>query len=134
MGKSYAIMHWGACVNADDVEFVLGSSAIPSQEHHPAFQRRAVGFFLLDFGQCEAMDLPRMLPWSTRPSKVPWFRGTISCSFPTAGRAPGCLQHSRRRIWRRGTYTILQDKNPGEKFNMGDFMMEYEEYAEDFLL
>ncbi|KND89899.1 hypothetical protein TOPH_05512 [Tolypocladium ophioglossoides CBS 100239] len=55
MGKAYAIMHWGACINGDDIEFVLGSSAVRTQEQR--LQHRAVHLFLLDFGQCEAVDL-----------------------------------------------------------------------------
>jgi hypothetical protein len=61
MGKAFALMHWGAGVNGDDVEFVLGTSLVS----HPGnkgdddseLQHRAVGLYLLDFGQCDLVDL-----------------------------------------------------------------------------
>lgn len=46
IGKAYAIMHWAACVNSDDVEFVLGTSAVQRQESDAEilnFQHREVG-------------------------------------------------------------------------------------------
>jgi hypothetical protein len=58
MGKAFALMHWGAGITADDVEFVLGSHTtnLPGDEGDN-FQQRAIGLYLLDFGQCEHVDL-----------------------------------------------------------------------------
>ncbi|KAK3390708.1 hypothetical protein B0H63DRAFT_446805 [Podospora didyma] len=49
MGRAFALLHWGAGVNGDDVEFVLGGSHI-----QPANLRgiMATTLHLLDFGQC----------------------------------------------------------------------------------
>lgn len=33
MGKVYATLHWGAAINGDDVEFVLGTSATEAREN-----------------------------------------------------------------------------------------------------
>ncbi|KAJ5190053.1 hypothetical protein N7491_007906 [Penicillium cf. griseofulvum] len=59
MGKAYAILHRGAAVNGDDVEFVLGTSVTEAQgpDHGSGLQHRNVQSYLLGFGQCEAVDL-----------------------------------------------------------------------------
>ncbi|KAK5998472.1 hypothetical protein PT974_00851 [Cladobotryum mycophilum] len=59
MGKAYVVMHWGACINGDDVEFVLGTSAASGESANtsPGPQHRIVKLWLLDFGQCEPVDL-----------------------------------------------------------------------------
>ncbi|KAJ5511427.1 hypothetical protein N7453_003530 [Penicillium expansum] len=110
MGKAYAILHWGAAINGDDVEFVLGTSATEAlaADHELEFQHRAVQLYLLDFGQCEAVDL-------TQDPDVVYqaFKGAMG--YIEAGNI------------------ILSDKKLNTKFNMDDFMQEYEEYAEDFL-
>lgn len=75
MGKAYAILHWGAGINGDDVEFVLGTSAIEAKREEqgpPRFQYRAVGLYLLDFGQCEAVDLTWDCDVVYQAFKGPW--------------------------------------------------------------
>lgn len=74
IGHSLAILHWQACVDAHDVEFVLGSS--PSQEergystyaevsklpprsqtkYRPNFKRRMIGLWVLDFNNCNPLS------------------------------------------------------------------------------
>jgi hypothetical protein len=73
MGRSLAILHWEAGVDAHDVEFVLGSS--PSQEGQyatykevsklpprsqtqirPNFKRRMIDLWVLDFNNCRLLN------------------------------------------------------------------------------
>jgi hypothetical protein len=73
IGHSLAILHWEACVDAHDVEFVLGSS--PSQERaystyaevsklsprsqtkfRPNFKRRMIDLWVLDFNNCSQLN------------------------------------------------------------------------------
>lgn len=74
MAESLAIMHWKAGVDANDVEFVLGSSpatkmmptASDYQNASPKeatallqaydFKHRSVGMWLLDFDQCQSFS------------------------------------------------------------------------------
>ncbi|KAI2462767.1 hypothetical protein F4781DRAFT_441874 [Annulohypoxylon bovei var. microspora] len=58
MGNTYAMMHWGSGINGDDVEFVLGTSTVREPGTNTAdSQKRSVGLYLIDFGQCEWVDL-----------------------------------------------------------------------------
>ncbi|KYK56205.1 hypothetical protein DCS_08173 [Drechmeria coniospora] len=133
MGQSYAIMHWGACVDADDVEFVLGSSAKPSREQQPDFQNRAVAFFLLDFGQCTAVDLAQDTAMVYQAFKGAMVTGDNQLFIPHYKKSPQLFAAFRKGYVEAGT-RILEDKNLCDKFSMEHFMVEYEEYAEDFLL
>ena len=75
MANTLALLHWVAKIDADDVEFVLGSA--PTQMHSQVpdpeeltnlpvnsttigpvdFQRRAVHIWLLDFNKCNLMSM-----------------------------------------------------------------------------
>jgi hypothetical protein len=135
MGKSYATLHWGAAKNGDDVEFVLGTSAIEEPRalvQSPDFQHRAVGLWLLDFGQCEAVDL-------TQDSDVVYqaFKGTLVTGdnqlfIPHASTSPELFAAFKEGYVAAGS-VILSDKQLDDKFSMKDFMQEYEEYAEDLV-
>lgn len=75
MARALAIMHWAAGVDANDVEFVLGSSpaknltAKPTAEeleacdmhsaakwYHFDLQHRSISIWLLDFNQCKRFE------------------------------------------------------------------------------
>ncbi|KAB5578802.1 hypothetical protein GE09DRAFT_1281098 [Coniochaeta sp. 2T2.1] len=96
MGKAFAIMHWGAGVDGDDVEFVLGSSVA-----RPAFK-----------GAIVTGDNQLFIP---HYGKSPELYAAFKDGYMDAGQA------------------ILKIWGMESKFNMEDFMKEYEEYAEDFL-
>lgn len=55
MARAYAIMHWAAGTSGADVEFVLGTKAVTSQQL-ANFQHRSVHLFLIDFGQCQGIN------------------------------------------------------------------------------
>ncbi|KAI1764538.1 hypothetical protein GGR53DRAFT_530386 [Hypoxylon sp. FL1150] len=53
IGNAYAIMHWAANITGDDVEFVFGTSTSPSNNN----RYRGVHMYLLDFGQCDSVNM-----------------------------------------------------------------------------
>lgn len=65
MGRAFAIMHWGAGINGDDVEFVLGTSLVEDPQAQAGTQLRQVNMFLLDFCQCKDID-EGLFWWSQR--------------------------------------------------------------------
>ncbi|KAI2709065.1 hypothetical protein CBS147332_6124 [Penicillium roqueforti] len=132
MGKAYATLHWAAAVNGDDVEFVLGTSVIDAQEHGPDFQYRAVQLYLLDFGQCEAVDLNQDPGVVYQAFKGAMVTGDNKRFIPHYLRSPTLFTAFRQGYIETGNF-ILSDKRLKDKFNMEDFMQKYEEYAEDFL-
>lgn len=134
MGKAYATMHWGAAINGDDVEFVLGTSATATQgtDHGPDFQHRAVQLYLLDFGQCEAIELAQDLDVVYQAFKGAMVTGDNQRFIPHYSRSPALFATFRQGYIEAGNI-ILSDKGLNSNFNMEDFMQEYEEYAEDFL-
>lgn len=134
IGKTYATLHWGAAINGGDVEFVLGTSATEAQgeDYRPEFQHRAIKLYLLDFGQCEAVDL-------TQDSDVVYqaFNGAMVIGdnqrfIPHYSRSLALFATFRQGYIEAGNI-ILSDKKLNNMFNIEDFMQEYEEYAEDFV-
>ncbi|KAJ6186792.1 hypothetical protein N7519_008093 [Penicillium mononematosum] len=134
MGKAYATLHWGAATNGDDVEFVLGTSATAAQgtDHAPDLQYRAVQLYLLDFGQCEAVDLAQNPDVVYQAFKGAMVTGDNQSFIPHYLKSPALFATFRQGYIEAGKM-ILSDKKLQNKFNMEDFMQEYEEYAEDFL-
>ncbi|VUC27991.1 unnamed protein product [Clonostachys rosea] len=132
MGKAYAIVHWGACYNGDDVEFVFGT--LLSEAHlEQTFQSRAVRLCLLDFGQCELVNMERdaeMVYMSFHGAMV---LGDNQWFIPHCHRDPDLFNHFRAGYIDAGNI-ILHQKGWASKFNMNDFMTGYEEYTEDFLV
>ncbi|KGO42792.1 hypothetical protein PEX1_084630 [Penicillium expansum] len=134
MGKAYATLNWGGAINGDDVEFVLGTSATAAQgtDHAPNFQHRAVQLYLLDFGQCEVVDLTQDPDVVYQAFKGAMVTGDNQRFIPHYSRSPALFATFRQGYIEAGNI-ILSDKKLDTKFNMEDFMQEYEEYAEDFL-
>ena len=54
IAEGLAALHWGARCNAQDVEFVIGTSRIPEDDHQV---RRTVDVWLLDFNQCTPITM-----------------------------------------------------------------------------
>jgi hypothetical protein len=54
IGSAYAIMHWAANITGDNVKFVLGTSISKTEND---IQHRAVHMYLLDFGQCDEVNM-----------------------------------------------------------------------------
>lgn len=135
MGKAYATLHWGAATNGDDVEFVLGTSASEERRAHvesPDFQHRAVGLYLLDFGQCEAVDLTQDCDVVYQQFKGAMVTGDNQLFIPRSSNSPALFAAFKKGYIDAGS-VILSAKQLNDKFGMEDFMQEYEEYAEDFL-
>ncbi|KAJ5528549.1 hypothetical protein N7527_001942 [Penicillium freii] len=134
MGKAYATLHWAGAINGDDVEFVLGTSATSAQrkDYGPDFQHRAVQLYLLDFGQCEAVDLAQDTDVVYQTFKGAMVTGDNQRFIPHYSRSQALFAAFRQGYIEAGNF-ILSDRGLENKFNMEDFMQEYEEYAEDFL-
>ncbi|KAJ5782278.1 hypothetical protein N7457_004052 [Penicillium paradoxum] len=135
MGKAYAIMHWGAAVNGDDVEFVLGTSTFPMNDPDEALaglQNRVVGLYLLDFGQCEMVDLTEEPEVVYQAFKGAMVTGDNQLFIPHHHVTPAIFAMFKKGYMEAGK-TILTEKGLEEKFSLDDFMRQYEEYVEDFL-
>ncbi|GAB1212367.1 hypothetical protein ATERTT37_001505 [Aspergillus terreus] len=135
MGKAYATMHWGAAINGDDVEFVLGTSTseVPrALVEPPDLQHRAVGLYLLDFGQCEFVDLTQDCDVVYQAFKGAMVTGDNQSFIPHSSTSPELFAAFKKGYIEAGT-VILRDKRLSDKFSMEDFMQEYEEYAEDLV-
>ncbi|EAU39332.1 predicted protein [Aspergillus terreus NIH2624] len=135
MGKAYATMHWGAAINGDDVEFVLGTSTseVPrALVEPPDLQHRAVGLYLLDFGQCEFVDLSQDCDIVYQAFKGAMVTGDNQSFIPHSSTSPELFAAFKKGYIEAGT-VILRDKRLSDKFSMEDFMQEYEEYAEDLV-
>lgn len=133
MGKAYAVMHWGAGINGDDVEFVLGTSAVQKGgSEKDEVQYRAIGFYLLDFGQCERVDLTEDVDVVYQAFKGAVVTDDNQSFIPHYQRTPELFGVFRKAYVEAGQ-AILVRKNLVESFNTEEFMQEYKEYAEDFL-
>ncbi|KAK3384071.1 hypothetical protein B0T24DRAFT_72659 [Lasiosphaeria ovina] len=134
MGEAFAIMHWGAGVNGDDVEFVLGTSALKDESQGGAldFQHRAVGLYLLDFGQCDAVDLEDEKDDVYQAFKGAMVMGDNQLFIPHFQRSRDVFE-SFRDGYIAAAEVIMDEKRINNKFDAVEFMREYEEYAEDFL-
>jgi len=130
MGKAYATMHWGAAVTGDDVEFVLGTSTVERAEG--VLQLRVTGIYLLDFGQCEAVDLTEEPEVVYQAFKAAMVLGDNQLFIPHYLKTPALFAEFRKGYTQAGNI-ILAERKLETQFSMADFMQEYEEYAEDFL-
>lgn len=134
LGKAYAIMHWGAHVDGDDIEFVLGSSAIdsPDSNDKPSFQNRKIGLHLIDFGQCEAVDM------SSDPQAVyQAFKGAMvtgdNANFIPNHRLSPDLFQAFIEAYSQAADRIIQLQGLSHLFHISEFIGQYREYVEDFL-
>ncbi|OQE16779.1 hypothetical protein PENSTE_c023G03529 [Penicillium steckii] len=133
MGKAYATLHWGAATNGDDIEFVLGTSTLEQPGTSTTqFQQRAVGLYLLDFGQCKAVDLTQDSDVVYQAFKGAMVTGDNQLFIPHASTNPGLFATFKKGYIDAGSI-ILSDKCLDDKFSLEDFMQEYEEYAEDLV-
>ncbi|KAI1392711.1 uncharacterized protein F4822DRAFT_138610 [Hypoxylon trugodes] len=135
MGKAYALMHWGAGVNGDHVEFVLGTSAVRGPKGPPGTpgtQHRAVGLYLIDFGQCESVDLSEEPEEVYQALKVAMVTGDSQLFIPHYRKSPELYSVFKEAYIDAGRL-ILVEKGLDSNFNVDEFMIEYEDYTEDFL-
>jgi hypothetical protein len=137
MGQSFATMHWGAGVDGDDVEFVFGTDCIGREanvDHRPFIvQCRRIGLWLLDFGQCERVDLSADADVVYEAFWAAMVTGDNQSFIPNCKDNPqlwASFKHGHVEAGR----LILKDKGLEKKFDLREFMAGYEEYAEDFLL
>lgn len=133
MGKAYATLHWGAGTNGDDVEFVLGTSTLEQSKISTAeVQHRAVGLYLLDFGQCEAVDLTQERDDIYQAFKGAMVTGDNQLFIPHASTNPALLEIFKKGYVDAGNI-IISDRQLNGRFSVEDFIEEYEEYAEDLV-
>lgn len=137
MGKAFAIMHWGAGIDGDDVEFVLGTYTVKGEEPDSALtngniQYRALGYYVLDFGQCSFVDLAGEVQDIYQAFKGAMVTGDNLYFIPNCMRSPNLFRDFKGAYIEAGQ-KILDEKGLQDKFDMQYFMTAYEEYAEDFL-
>ncbi|OQE36695.1 hypothetical protein PENCOP_c011G06027 [Penicillium coprophilum] len=113
MGKVYAILHWGAAINGEDVDTA---------------RFRCIS----DFGQGEAVDLTHDPDVVYQAFKGAMVTGDNQHFISQVTRSPALFATFRQGYLEAGNI-ILSHKRLKNKFNMEDFMQEYVEYAEDFL-
>jgi hypothetical protein len=132
-GQAFAIMHWGAGVDGDDVEFVLGTSATTETDMGQLdFQHRAVGFYLLDFGQCQSVDLINSdVEEVYHMFKAAMILGDNQLFIPH--RKETELFRAFSEAYKKTAGVVLREQGLDEKFDVDDFSREYLEYTEDFL-
>jgi len=102
MGKAFAIMHWGAGVNGDDVEIVLGSSTVGGEEDEGSISSTEISESTCSILVSATSSTFRMIRMRyTRHSRAPWSPAITNSSFRTMRRVVSSMQHSRRGIWVR---------------------------------
>ncbi|CAG8135580.1 unnamed protein product [Penicillium olsonii] len=131
LGKAYATLHWGAGVNGDDIEFVLGTTVEQAVCGRQPHEDRAIGLFLLDFGQCDIVDLSQESGTVYQAFKGAMLSGDNQHFIPHANQ-PELFAAFKKGYSAAGTI-ILGDKRLDSKFDMKEFVQQYEEYAEDFV-
>lgn len=129
MGKAFAIMQWGAGVDGDDVEFVLGTSSIEEPDF-PEMQHRAIGIYLLDFGQCRQIDLSGDVDDVYQAFKGAMVTGDNRLFIPK----DPAVYSEFRSAYVKAAQLILEQKGLSDIFNAEDFTTEYEDYVADLLL
>ncbi|KAI0805820.1 hypothetical protein GGR55DRAFT_680621 [Xylaria sp. FL0064] len=125
IGSAYAIMHWAANITGDDAEFVLGTSTTSNND----FQQRSVHLYLIDFGQCEVVDMKE-----DQDVVFQAFKGSMVLQQNQI-----YLPHPKRAVtlyqaW-KAAYLDTARKiihHEGLPFDPEEFLVEYEEYLEDF--
>ncbi|KAJ5286827.1 hypothetical protein N7478_002513 [Penicillium angulare] len=124
MGKAYATLHWGAAINGDDVEFVLGTSATRNYGtliESPDLHHRTIGLYLLDFGQCEEVDLKQDCDTVYQALKGAMVLGDNQLFVPRASTSPPLFEAFKKGYIDAGT-AILSARKLNKKFNLVDFM------------
>ncbi|KAL2756562.1 hypothetical protein ACRALDRAFT_1092774 [Sodiomyces alcalophilus JCM 7366] len=143
LGKTFAIMHWGADADGNDVEFVLGTcllppassddgptpSSAPASALEQAVQAREVNLVMLDFGRCNSISL------QNQPATVVYQLYMAAMGSRTTGLYIPHPRHSPRlfSVFRRAYIetgqTILGERRLQYKFDAEVFMYRYEDYA-----
>ncbi|KAK0729099.1 hypothetical protein B0T21DRAFT_394443 [Apiosordaria backusii] len=139
MGRAFAVMHWGAGVDGDDVEFVLGTevkAGADKDKDECGFQERVVGLWLLDFGQCKQVSFGEGGEEAVK-EVYQEFRGAMVMG-DNRDFIPSCVDKESKEVWvgfRRG-YTaagkaVLKERRL-QGYDVEEFITSYEEYAVDF--
>ncbi|KAI1354841.1 hypothetical protein F5Y01DRAFT_311215 [Xylaria sp. FL0043] len=125
LGSAYAIMHWAANITGDDTEFVLGTSTTSDND----LQQRSVHLYLIDFGQCEVVDMKE-----DQDVIFQAFKGSMVLQQNQI-----YLPHPKRTVtlyqaWKAAYLNTARRviHHEGLPFDPEEFLVEYEEYLEDF--
>ncbi|KAI1108442.1 hypothetical protein F5Y14DRAFT_459534 [Nemania sp. NC0429] len=125
IGSAYAIMHWAAHNTGDDVEFVLGTSTSADRD----FQKREIHMYLLDFGQCDTVDMSEDQDDIFQAFKGAMVLQPNQLYLPHPRRSPSLYQ-AWKSAYRSTAREVIRCE--GLPFNPEEFLEEYEEYLEDF--
>lgn len=135
LGKAYAIMHWAAHVNGDDVEFVFGSKLVDVDgkdglTNSPHIQHREISLHLIDFGQCDKIDMGASPEQVFQAFKGAMVTGDNACFIPNIYRSPQLFEIFAKS-YAEASKHILQDTSES-RFDIDQFVEDFREYAEDF--
>ncbi|KAI3330417.1 hypothetical protein F4824DRAFT_515629 [Ustulina deusta] len=125
IGSAYAIMHWAANITGDDVEFVLGTSASGPDD----FQSRETHLYLLDFGQCEAVNMDEDQDDIFQALKGSMVLRQNQLYLPHPKRSARLYRAWKSAYLRTAHKIIRSECLP---FDPKEFCQAYEEYLEDF--
>ncbi|KAI0451681.1 hypothetical protein F5B21DRAFT_507012 [Xylaria acuta] len=118
-------MHWAANVTGDEVEFVLGTSTSTNHD----FQYREVHLYLLDFGQCDTIDMSEDQDYIFQALKGSMILQQNQLYLPHPKRSTALYQ-----AWKSAHLSTAQKviHHEGLTFDPEEFLDEYEEYLGDF--
>ncbi|KAK0656459.1 hypothetical protein B0T16DRAFT_441396 [Cercophora newfieldiana] len=102
MGRAFAVMQWGAGVDGDDVEFVLGATMHKIEDGSQELVC-TTRLWLLDFGQCQSVDFSDLPDEVYQAFKGVMVTGTNQDFIPSVKNKPlwnlfcGAYEHAARR-------------------------------------
>ncbi|KAI6778314.1 uncharacterized protein J7T54_005830 [Emericellopsis cladophorae] len=133
LGSAYAILHWAAHVNGDDVELVLGSSLATVPGRQQRFQQRKIGLFLIDYGQCDEVDMSKPAEEVYQAFRSAMVTGDNGCFIPNPRHRPQLFRLFKNTYSTTAKQILEESSFEKEKFDIDKFMKLYQEYVEDFL-
>lgn len=148
LGEAFAILHWDAQVDGNNVDFVLGTRLLPPSaassdagddndgpvpDWQPAVQCREVNLFMIDFGRCNRVCL------CSQPVEVVHQLYMAAMGSRTTGRYIPHPYHSPplfavfQQAYAETGQAILERRGLHGKFHALSFMHQYEANAQIFL-
>ncbi|KAK4452889.1 hypothetical protein QBC34DRAFT_454293 [Podospora aff. communis PSN243] len=134
MGRAFGVMHWGAGVDGDDVEFVLGTSVLQLHGCYPPHRGpirnfRTTGLWLLGFRQCKTVDLHKPADVVYQAFSSAMVTGNNQLFIPSVGDGP--LWNNFSHGYTQAAEKVIYERRLGERFSAKAFLEFYKEYAWD---
>lgn len=123
MGMAYANMHWGAHVDACNVEFVIGSSLML----HQSLQQHKIGLFLLDFGHGTEVDMNGYVPSVYQAFITGMCTGAGACHIPHYRHSPELFEKFGN-AYKVTAKTVMHRHGLNKRFDIEEFVREYKNH------